>query len=96
MTPPSSKPPTRKQLAYLRSLADRAGQTFIYPRTSRQASREIWRLRAAAPGGPIEREDWIAGDWAAEAAAREANCDVPVRPDEVQGYLASASWKGRS
>ena len=38
----SAKPaPTRKQLAYLRSLANRSGTTFTYPRSSAQASAEI-------------------------------------------------------
>jgi hypothetical protein len=87
--------PTRKQLAYLRSLAQRAGQTFIYPRTASQASREIRRLRAVTPSSRVERAI-ERQDWAAEAAARETNCEVPVRSDEVQGYLAGATWKGRS
>jgi len=39
--------PTGRQLAYLRSLAIRAGQTFTYPQTRRQASREIHRLKRA-------------------------------------------------
>ena len=39
--------PTRRQLAYLRSLATRTGQTFAYPRTRREASREIQRLEQA-------------------------------------------------
>ena len=38
--------PTAKQLGYLRALAERAGQTFAYPRTRQQASAEIRRLRA--------------------------------------------------
>lgn len=37
--------PSAKQLAYLRALADRTGQTFTYPRTARQASAEIRRLQ---------------------------------------------------
>jgi len=37
--------PTRRQLAYLRSLATRTGQTFAYPHTRGQASREIQRLK---------------------------------------------------
>lgn len=36
--------PSRKQLAFLRSLADRTGTTFIYPRTRAQASRQIAAL----------------------------------------------------
>ena len=36
--PMSSTPPTAKQLAYLRRLAERTGKTFATPRTSRDAS----------------------------------------------------------
>jgi hypothetical protein len=36
--------PTPKQLAFLRALADRTGTTFVYPKTRRQASREIAAL----------------------------------------------------
>ena len=42
---PAKAPPTRKQLAYLRSLANRSATTFTYPRTSAQASAEIKRLQ---------------------------------------------------
>jgi hypothetical protein len=38
------RPATAKQLKYLRTLADSAGQTFAYPRTVRAASAEIYRL----------------------------------------------------
>ena len=38
------QPPTRKQLAYLRALANRTGTTFTLPRTRRQASRQIAQL----------------------------------------------------
>jgi hypothetical protein len=38
------QPPTRKQLAYLRALANRTGTTFTLPRSRRQASREIAQL----------------------------------------------------
>ena len=46
-TPKLVDRPTRRQLAYLRSLATRTGQTFAYPRTRREASREIQRLEQA-------------------------------------------------
>ena len=48
--------PTRRQLNYLRALANRTGQTFTYPRTRREASREIERLKQAQPSTRIERE----------------------------------------
>lgn len=38
------QPPTRKQLAYLRALANRTGTTFTLPRSRRQASRQIAQL----------------------------------------------------
>jgi hypothetical protein len=47
--------PTVKQLAYLRALADRAGQTFTYPRTARQASAEIRRLQTQKRSTRVER-----------------------------------------
>ena len=49
------KPPTAKQLAYLRALAERTDQTFVTPRTSRDASIEIRRLKAAEPDTRRER-----------------------------------------
>lgn len=52
MTP---KPPTGRQLAYLRALADRTGQTFTYPRTSIQASRQIQRLQDVPSSTRLER-----------------------------------------
>lgn len=36
-----AQPPTRKQLAFLRSLAHATGTTFTLPRDRRQASRQI-------------------------------------------------------
>jgi len=38
------QPPSRKQLAYLRALAQRTGTTFTLPRSRRQASRQIAQL----------------------------------------------------
>ena len=55
--PMSSKPPTAKQLAYLRALAERAGQTFATPRTSQDASAEIRRLKAAPADSRARTED---------------------------------------
>jgi hypothetical protein len=89
MTP---KPPSSKQLAYLRALTQRTGQTFVYPKTSRQASRQIQRLKRARPSTrtelAIERLD-----LASEQAARDANSDVPVSLDEVQGHGSTCTWR---
>ena len=87
-------PPTRRQLAYLKALAQRTGQTFAWPRTSAHASRQIRTLRAALDAGVASVS------IAEERAARQANDDVPltiaVHDFEVDGYLASATWSQRS
>ena len=90
MTP---KPPSARQLNYLKALANRTGQTFTYPRTSRDASREIQRLKTVRPTSSIELERL---DVAAEQAAREANCDVRVDLSEIEGYGSTATWSRRS
>jgi hypothetical protein len=89
MTP---KPPSARQLNYLKALANRTGQTFTYPKTSRDASREIQRLKTVRPSSRIELE-LERLDLAAEQAAREANCDVPVNLDtEVAGHGSKCRW----
>ena len=82
MTP---KPPSARQLNYLKALANRTGQTFTYPRTSSDASREIQRLKTVRPSSRIE-VGLERHDLAAEHAAREANCDVPIHRSEIEGY----------
>jgi hypothetical protein len=80
-------PPTRKQLAYLRTLAQRTGQTFITPRTRRQASREIRRLQHVRGTG------FTFGELQAEEATRRAHHDAPlIHTDEIAGYGANARW----
>ena len=92
MTP---KPPSARQLNYLKALANRTGQTFTYPRTSRDASREIQRLKAVRPSSRVELE-LERVDVAAEQAAPEANCDVGVDLSEIEGYGSTATWSRRS
>jgi hypothetical protein len=83
-------PPTPKQLSYLRSLAQRAGQTFVVPRTRAQASNEIRRLKAIRSSG------FTFAELETENAARVAHHDAAlVRPDEVAGYGADCSWSYR-
>ncbi len=91
-----SRKPTAKQLAYLRVLADRTGQTFAYPRTQAQASREIRRLKTVQPSSREERAIERA-DLASENAARAVNRDVPVDLDaETRGYGSTATWSQQS
>jgi hypothetical protein len=92
MTP---KPPSPRQLTYLKALANRTGQTFTYPKTSAQASREIQRLKTARPSTKVELA-MERFDLAAENAAREANCDVRIDPEEIAGWGSNATWSQRS
>lgn len=86
--------PTPRQLAYLRSLAARTGQTFAYPRTRQQASREIQRLKQAPPSLRTERS--MEHKEIADALARGPDDAARVRGDEVTGYGSTATWKERS
>lgn len=92
MTP---TPPSARQLNYLKALANRTGQTFTYPKTSSDASREIQRLKTVRPTSRVELE-LERLDLAAERAARDANCDVPIRRSEIEGYGSTATWSRRS
>jgi hypothetical protein len=79
--------PTSRQLSYLRYLADETGTSFTYPKTKRQASDEIDRLRnlkAGSPRVPRLREPSIATDPNVYATA--------ARADEITGYGSSAHW----
>jgi hypothetical protein len=90
----SSKPPTAKQLAYLRTLADRTGQAFVTPRSRRDASAEIRRLRATPTQSRIERR--IERDELADAIAAGPQDSARVILGEITGYGSSATWSRRS
>ena len=51
----ADKPPTRRQLNYLKALAERTGQTFQWPHSTAAASREIHRLKNTRPSCTLER-----------------------------------------
>src|SRR3954451_6819375 len=85
--------PTSKQLAYLRRLAVSRGQTFRTPHTRAEASAEIKRLRSLAPNSRRERAiERIDGE---RHVRREGFDAAAVRPDEVEGYGADATWSGQ-
>ena len=86
-----ARPATAKQLSYLRRLADSRGQTFTYPRTAADASREIDRLKSARPETVAERrrERAAIADAIQAGPAEQA---ARVRPDETVGYGSSATW----
>ncbi len=84
--------PTTKQLSYLRTLADRTGQTFAYPRTCTQASAEIRRLKAATPSTRLERA--LERREIADAIARGPENAASVDLDrDVAGFGSTATWR---
>jgi hypothetical protein len=89
----SPKLPSSRQLTYLKALADRTGQTFIYPKTSAQASREIRRLKETRPSTKTERQLERYGDTQAIEAMQDA---VAIHGFEVVGFGSSATWSQRS
>jgi hypothetical protein len=82
--------PTPRQLSYLRSLAERTGQTFTYPHTFAQASREIDRLKAIRPESRAER--LIERKQIADQLASGPEDSAHVRDDEISGRGSSATW----
>jgi hypothetical protein len=80
--------PTAKQTRLLRKLAEERGQTFTYPQTRGQASREIARLlqskRSAFPG-QLELE------WAREGE-EALGYATAVHETELAGFGGSAHW----
>jgi hypothetical protein len=85
--------PTRRQLRYLRILAEQTATTFAYPATIDDASVEIARLKALPRSGAGERT----------RERRAVQRDLAERPDDaaairardVRGYGGSARWAHR-
>ncbi len=86
----AGKPPSAKQLRYLRSLATQRGESFCYPRTAAEASAEIARLKGRRRGSSVERRierQQVSRDMALRGDA------ASVRDSEIVGYGSSARWK---
>jgi hypothetical protein len=88
-----SEPPTKPQLDRLRRLADRKGQSFAYPATRAEASRELQRLamaeKSTAAERALDRLDIVRDDHPMRSAAR-------IHDDEIEGWGSSARWRGAS
>jgi hypothetical protein len=82
--------PTRRQMAYLKDLAAQRGQTFSYPATAAEASREIDRLRGTrrTPTADVARERRQVADDMASGRGDAAR----VRDQEITGYGSGARW----
>jgi hypothetical protein len=89
----SPKPPSARQLSYLKALAERTGQTFQWPQTSAHASREISRLKNTRPSSELDRAIERFGDTKAIEAGQDS---VEVHGFEVVGYGSNCTWSQRS
>jgi hypothetical protein len=85
----SDKPATSKQLRLLRSLADRSGGTFAYPRTSGEASAEIRKLKGRPRTSAADRRREIRGVREDMSRRRDSSS---VKADELGGYGSTAGW----
>jgi hypothetical protein len=90
--PHTEKKPSPKQLRYLRDLALRTGQSFAYPRTAAEASREIDRLRGIRRTSTADRRRELRA-VSREMAERRGD-EARVRTEEeIEGYGSSARWR---
>jgi hypothetical protein len=90
ITAGSAKKPTRKQLDYLRSLAEQTATTFTPPRSRDEASAEIDRLLKLTRSS---RADRAREQRAVQRDLAERPDDATrVRDDEISGYASSARW----
>ncbi len=84
------KPPTDKQLRYLRALAAQTGTTFSPPRSAAEASRAIKELQSRKRSPSYEQS----ADREAVARRRGASSGADIHPDEVRGHGSNAHWRG--
>jgi hypothetical protein len=89
-TMPATRKPTTRQLAYLKALAERTGQTFAYPTTMADASAGINRLKQAQPSNRTER--YVERKLIADQIATGPLDAARVREDEISGRGSSATW----
>jgi hypothetical protein len=97
-TPPDAKPPTARQLTYLRQLANRTGTTFATPISRADASAEIRRLKRIACTG------FTFAELKAEQVARRDHDDerlpaelaTAVQDWETIGWGSTATWSQRA
>lgn len=89
MNTATTKPPSAKQLRYLRGLAEQRGETFAYPQSRAEASAEIERLKRRRRDSRFERRDERL--QVSREMARRGDA-AAVREFEVEGYGSSAHW----
>jgi hypothetical protein len=89
--PHTANPPTPRQLSYLRDLALGRGQSFAYPQTFEEASREIKRLLGEKQTGRAERHREVRAVRDDMATGR--GDAASVRLDELGGFGSTAHWR---
>jgi len=82
------KPPTAKQLRYLRALANQTATTFTPPKSSYEASKTIKEMQHRPVSSRHERD----GDRGSVASRDGASAGVDIRDDEITGYGSTATW----
>jgi hypothetical protein len=82
--------PSARQLRYLRALIDTTGQTCTWPKTRREASRAIARLKRAPTAPRIERDEDRRAVKDALASQTPASS---VDKSEIAGYCSTARWR---
>ena len=82
--------PSTRQLRYLRRLAEQTGTSFVSPATKREASRQISQLKKRPRSAGFERRQ---DAKAVSDAFTDRQPASSVRPDEIDGYGAHATWR---
>ncbi|HWT91623.1 MAG TPA: hypothetical protein VN238_01400 [Solirubrobacteraceae bacterium] len=82
--------PTPKQMRYLKTLAERTGQSFTTPSTLDQASAEIKRLLAVKPTPTADRTRELRDVQA--AMVNERGDAARYEETDVEGYGSTARW----
>jgi hypothetical protein len=82
--------PSARQLRYLRALIDATGQTCSWPRTRREASHAIARLKRARTAPRIERDDDRRAVKNALASQTPASS---IHAGEIAGYGSHCRWR---
>jgi hypothetical protein len=82
--------PSARQLRYLRALIDATGRTCSWPKTRREASRAIARLKRAPAAPRTERDDDRRAVKDALASQTPASS---VHATEIAGYGSNARWR---
>lgn len=86
-----AKPPTPRQLRYLRALANQTGTTFTPPSTAAEASKAIKEMQQRSVSPRHEQ----ASDRDAVTRRGGARSGTDIGAGEITGYGSSARWARR-